>query len=282
VNDSQARRVGGAGEGAATAPAAGFLPRKAQWALRLALVLLLVYVVLDVVAQLLPPHYSPVTQAESDLAVGPFGYVMTVNFVVRGILSLSFLVGLVGATTLGRRSPLGVGLLGAWGLGAFVLAASPTDVGTATTLHGMIHLVTAALAFVAAAVGEVILSIRSGEEPRLAGIRTPALLLSVLAVLALLVLLYLQQRPRLLDEAFGLVERVFLGLVLLWIAFVSVALLRSGRTRSPSGGAGERGAAAGSAAGGSRQERVEEPNRGAPKSEEGVVKLLQAPAKPVL
>ena len=43
------------------------------------------YLVLDVVAQMLPPHYSPVRQAESDLAVGPYGYVMTINFVVREI-----------------------------------------------------------------------------------------------------------------------------------------------------------------------------------------------------
>jgi hypothetical protein len=253
MNDSRARSAGGPGEGAGRATVAGPLPRSARWALRLALVLLLVYVVLDVVAQLLPPHYNPVSQAESDLAVGPFGYVMTVNFVVRGILSLSFLFGLVGATTLGRRSPVGVALLGAWGLGAFVLAASPTDVGTGTTLHGMIHLVTAALAFVAAAVGEVILSIRCGEEPRLARARTTALLVSALAVLALLGLFYVQQRPRLVAEAFGLVERVFLGLVLLWIAVVSVYLLRSDRTASPSGGSGAQGPATGSTAGGSSQ-----------------------------
>jgi len=33
------------------------------------------YVILDVIAQLLPPHYSAHSQAESDLAVGPYGLV---------------------------------------------------------------------------------------------------------------------------------------------------------------------------------------------------------------
>ena len=42
--------------------------------------LIILYVVLDVVAQVLPPHYSPISQAESLLAVGPYGYIMTVNF----------------------------------------------------------------------------------------------------------------------------------------------------------------------------------------------------------
>ena len=43
------------------------------------------------VAQLLPPHYSPISQAESDLAVGKFGFIMTINFLNRGVLSLLFI-----------------------------------------------------------------------------------------------------------------------------------------------------------------------------------------------
>jgi hypothetical protein len=190
-------------------------------------VLTAVYIVLDIVAQLLPPHYSPITQAESDLAVGPFGYVMTINFVVRGLLSLSFLLGLTAATTLGRRSPAGVGLLGVWALGTFVLAASPTDVGTGPTLHGTIHLLVALLAFFGGAVGAVLLSSQFGAEGRLASFRTPALLVSVLGVLALLALFVADARPRIGAEVGGLLERIFLGFVLLWMALVALRLLRS-------------------------------------------------------
>lgn len=220
------------GTGASALAPPGPLTPKARWALGLAVALTVVYVLLDVLAQLLPPHYSPITQAESDLAVGPFGYVMTINFVVRGVLSLSFLGGLAAATSIRRRSPVGMALVAIWGVGAFVLAASPTDLGDESTLHGMIHLASAALAFVTAAVGEVLLSLRFRDEPRLASFRTPALLLSVLAVLALLVLFYVEQRPRLSAEAFGLVERVFLGLVLLWMLIVALYLLRSDRRAS--------------------------------------------------
>ncbi|MGI0130389.1 MAG: DUF998 domain-containing protein [Thermoplasmata archaeon] len=209
------------------------MPPRVRWALRASVALVGVYVLLDVAAQLLPPHYSAIAQAESDLAVGPFGYVMTVNFVVRGILSLAFLYGLVGATTLGRRAPVGVALVGVWALGAFVLAASPTDVGPSATLHGMVHLATAAIAFLTASVGAVLLSFRSRDEPRLAAVRVPLLAVAGSTVVALLGLLYVEQRARLAAEAFGLIERVFLGLVLLWILLVALYLLRSGRPVAP-------------------------------------------------
>jgi hypothetical protein len=55
------------------------------------ILLLVLYMVLDVVAQMLPPHFSPISQSESALAVGKFGYIMTANFLVRGVLSLLFI-----------------------------------------------------------------------------------------------------------------------------------------------------------------------------------------------
>lgn len=217
-----------------------FGPSNARRALELTLALISVCSVLDIVAQLLPPYHRPVTQAESDLAAGPFGYVMTINFVVRGVLALSLLLGIVTATSLGRRAPVGIALVGIWGLGAFVLAASPTDVGEAVTLRGAIHLATAALAFLAAAVGEFLLSLRFRDEPRLAARGTPALAISGLSVIVLLALLYVQSRPRLFDEAIGLVERVCLGLGLLWMLLVAVHLLRAGGWGPPAGTARRR------------------------------------------
>ena len=61
--------------------------------------------VLGRVAQLPPPHFSPITQSESDLAVGPWGVLMTINFVSRGALSLLFICALV--QTLKRRGGAG-------------------------------------------------------------------------------------------------------------------------------------------------------------------------------
>jgi hypothetical protein len=186
------------------------------------------YVVLDVVAQLLPPHYSPISQAESDLAVGPYGYVMTVNFVVRGLLSFAFLLGLLGATGLGKTARVGLILLAIWGAGAFILAAFPTDVGTVVTVHGTIHNVTALVAFTGGAFGTLFLSLHFSAEDRLRSIGTIAEVVAALAVL-----MYFATASALLvrrfAHVFGLVERLFIGFVLLWILIVALQLLLSDR-----------------------------------------------------
>lgn len=191
------------------------------------------YVVLDAVAQTLPPHYSPITQAESDLAVGPYGYIMAANFVNRGILSLVFLYALRGAV---RRSEYrrGAALFGIWGVGALVLAAFPTDVpATPVSSHGAIHFFVAIIAFVAGAFGALSLSLGLGNEMhgiRLTGARQAALTISTLSVVSLLVMLALPfLAPRLANQVGGLTERVFLGTILLWMLVLSLILVRMSR-----------------------------------------------------
>jgi len=101
------------------------------------------------VAQLLPPHYSAIRQAESDLGVGPYGWVMDINFVVRGILSLAFAYGLYLTWPKTSKAPrISLALIGVWGIGAFILAINPADVSGPTTIHGTISGVIIAPMFV--------------------------------------------------------------------------------------------------------------------------------------
>ena len=192
------------------------------------------YVVLDAVAQSLPPHYSPISQAESDLAVGPYGYVMAVNFVNRGLFSLLFLYGLTKSLPSREGLRTGFGLFGVWAVGALILAVSPTDVSGPATAHGVVHLVVATLAFLGGAFGTLSLSRGFGRDPALKDLRhaTP------IAFLAVVFVFVLYGGPAVLPHAAskvgGLVERVFIGLVLAWMLAVSASMLkRPGRTRSP-------------------------------------------------
>ncbi|HUI86965.1 MAG TPA: DUF998 domain-containing protein [Nitrososphaerales archaeon] len=209
--------------------------KRAAW---LVIALVLLYVVLDVVAQLLPPHYSPISQAESDLAVGPYGYVMAANFINRGVLSLLFLFALDRASSLAGAGPQryrgGIMLLGVWAVGALLLAFFPTDVPPApATWHGVMHLVVAVIAFLGGAFGSLVLSVRFARDPLLGGARRFAMPISVLAVLACLVTLFLPgAAPHLSSHIGGLTERVFLGLVLLWMLTMSAYLIRA--VRNPS------------------------------------------------
>jgi hypothetical protein len=191
------------------------------------------YVVLDAVAQSLPPHYSAISQAESDLAVGPYGYIMAVNFVNRGVFSLLFLRGLMKSLPSKPGFRSGFILFGVWAVGALILAVAPTDVNPPATLHGTVHLAVATLAFLGAAFGVLSLSRAFGVDPTLKDLRRYSMPLAVLAAAGFFVL---YGAPFVFSHAAahvgGLLERVFLGLVLTWMLVVSVLMLSDGQTTS--------------------------------------------------
>jgi hypothetical membrane protein len=183
---------------------------------------IVLYVILDAVAQSLPPHYSPISQAESDLAVGPYGYVMAINFLNRGIFSLLFLYGLMKSLRSDSGLRTGFGLFGVWAVGALILAVSPTDVSGPATVHGVVHLVVATLAFLGGAFGTLSLSRAFGRDPNLKDLGRYAMPISILAVVFVL-LLYGGPAvfPHAAARVGGLVERIFIGLVLVWMIAVS-------------------------------------------------------------
>ena len=194
------------------------------------IILIILYAVLDVIAQILPPHYSPISQAESDLAVGEFGFIMTLNILNRGVLSLIFIFAFLRTLDLTgvARSYFRTGtyLLGAWAIGAILLAIFPTDVpATPVSWHGAIHLVVAVIAFIGGALETFAISRKLGKNHEFEGLKRIALPLSVIAVILLVIefgVLFVS--PHLGARIGGLTERVFLGSVLLWIGIVSVYL----------------------------------------------------------
>jgi hypothetical protein len=204
------------------------LPAGTRHTLTLAIIGIVLYAALDIVVQLLPPHYSAISQAESDLAVGPYGYIMTVNFVIRGLLTFVFLIGVLAATQLGRNARVGVVLLAVWGAGAYILAAFPTDVGTVVTLHGTIHNITALVAFTGGAFGTLLLSLHLNAEDRLRRINSTARLVAALGVV-MYIATFAAFFIRRLAHVFGLLERLFIGFVLLWMLVVALQLLLSDR-----------------------------------------------------
>jgi len=218
------------------------LPRNARRSFSIAAGLVVLYLVLDVIAQLLPPHYSPVTQAESDLAVGPYGGVMTVNFVVRGLLTFAFLNGLrltvVGEGGAWARYGRGHAAFAVWGIGAFLLAIFPTDVpSTPLSWHGAIHLVVAILAFIGGALGTYWVATRFGASATFRPAKGWATALAWVTIVLLAVeLLGGFALPRVAARAGGLLERLFLGSVLLWLFLVSVYALRTGGSTPSSTG----------------------------------------------
>ena len=184
-----------------------------------------VYVLLDIVLQLLPPHYSPIRQAESDMGVGPYGWLMDLNFLLRGAVSMGTAWLLARLFPAGQAPRFGLGAIWTFGIGSAILAFFPTDIlddrrlvpNPVPTVHGEVHLVVAALAFIAVALGMLIVAFALSRSPALAAARPLAIALAVLAALALLAL-----RPMTSHHAGGLPERLFLGLSLLWMFVLAV------------------------------------------------------------
>jgi uncharacterized membrane protein len=189
-------------------------------------VLIVLYIVLDAIAQSLPPHYSPISQAESLLAVGPYGYIMTINFLNRGVFSLLFVYALIQTFSMigvnWRNYRLGLCAIVIWSVGALLLAGFPA---TGRTIG--IHTIIAIIVLIAAPLGELSISLKLSQTKVLPGAKKIALVIAGLAVLSMLfywgVLPFLHN---LKSDYSGLFERLLIGSVIAWMAIMSTYALR--------------------------------------------------------
>jgi hypothetical membrane protein len=179
----------------------------------------LVYVAIDCVLALADPQYSLIRNAESDYGVGPNALLMDVNFLLRGVFSVAAAIAIALTTAPLRRSRLGLGLIGAWACCSALLAFFPDNpVGTPVTPSGRIHLLLAGIAFAAVAIGTFLTSHRIGGDPAWLSVRRPLLVVSSLAIVAGTLAILSIRRPH---ADFGLYERIFLGLEILWMVLAS-------------------------------------------------------------
>ncbi|TFD68961.1 DUF998 domain-containing protein [Cryobacterium ruanii] len=201
-----------------------------------AMVGVVLYVLVDVVLQFLPPHYSPISDAESNLAVGPYGWVMNVNFVGRAVFCVAAVVAIaLTAHTLvsGRRDRLlgfGLVLLLVGGASSAVLAFFPADVSAAhtsalqtSTTVGVIHLAVASFGFVAALFAILLLTIWLWIRHVLPRVRPWA---TAFAALTLLGLLLVVAASALAPGVVGLAERAALAGILGWTFSVNAGIRR--------------------------------------------------------
>ena len=94
--------------------------------------------------------YDPLRHPVSSLALGDYGWMQTANFVVAGLLTLAFAVGMWRAYRPPKRSIWGPFLVGVWGIGligAGIFATDPVsgyppgtpDQLPGYSLHGALH-----------------------------------------------------------------------------------------------------------------------------------------------
>ena len=194
-----------------------------------------VYVLIDVVLQFLPPHYSVVRDAESNLAVGPFGWIMNLNFLGRALTTLCAIAAIHRVSPNSGLRRTGVLLMATGGLCSAVLAFFPTDVGAghglvAATPAGTVHLYVAAAGFLAALAGILALTRWTRSSPELSRVYPLAFTFAAIAAVGLATLGLSAATGQ---DLLGLTERVCLAGVLGWVLVVCRAIRRLPRRGEP-------------------------------------------------
>ena len=154
----------------------------------LAAVLVVVWAVLVIVAQLLNPEQSPLAMGMSGLARGRAPWVMKSAFLCRGASALVLLFALPSVLGTDALTLMGMAAFWVWGVGSALLALSDTDMpGEPPSRTGSIHAVLALVAYVAGVAGAIALSAVLFRGDDTAGLAVWALPLALTAAAAMAV-----------------------------------------------------------------------------------------------
>ena len=116
-------------------------------------------------------EYSPLAEPVSALEAGPNGWLQQVNFVVFGVLTIAFALGMHRGVRPVRRGFAGPALLGVSGVGLLMAAGFPLREDAAgVTYDPGGHFVAGVTFFLSSAVGLVLLSRRLSPDPRWRGL----------------------------------------------------------------------------------------------------------------
>lgn len=177
-------------------------------------------------------EYSPMAERVSALEAGPGGWVQQANFVVFGLLTIAFAVGLHWGVRPTRAGVVGPALLGWTGVG-LVLAAVfrlREDAAGVTYDPTGLHEVNGAILFLSMGVGFMVVSRRMARDPSWRGL-APYALATGIAWLGMLVVFGVLVMPddALLHPWAGLAQRVALAVWFSCSILLALRLLRIAR-----------------------------------------------------
>lgn len=195
------------------------------------------FIVTFLIEGAIKPDYDPLRHPVSSLALGPFGWTQTANFIVTGLLTMAFAVGLLRMP--GLRRKVGAILIGIWAIGLLGAGAFLTDplsgyppgtqaVPIVATTSGALHDLFSVSAFFALAAACFVLA--GGAGWRWA-------IYSVLSGAAFLGAFFLSgvgfQQIEPFVEVAGLLQRICVLIGWTWLTVLALRLLRQRRTTSP-------------------------------------------------
>ncbi len=191
----------------------------------------LVLAATDFTAALTSPDYNLIRDSISSLALTTLGWLQTIGFLAIGLLVEIFTAGLLYNVRRARGFHIGIGLMVFFGFALLLIGAFRTDpVGVTHTIEGRIHGMTASAAFwiFPAAILVIAPSIRN--DPAWRNIFRYTIVTAALAIVFVITLGVLP------DETswFGLLERILVANMIIWVEVAAVKLLLlSLKRRSP-------------------------------------------------
>jgi hypothetical membrane protein len=181
-------------------------------------------------------NYDSLRHPVSSLALGDYGWVQSANFVVAGLLTLAFFVGLRRTPVQGKGSTWGPLLVGVWAVGLLDAGVFVTDPvsgyppGTPDRLsgnswHGALHDLFSLLGFVALAAACFVFGRWFAERGKRGWALYSAVSGIVFAVAFVLSSAGFAQVAGLVDLA-GLLQRVAVVVGFCWLTLLAVHVLR--------------------------------------------------------
>lgn len=187
------------------------------------------YYILSVLAlHVLRPDEDPIQRAVSDYAVGRFGALLTLAFLVRSAGVVCLVAAL--AKTLGAtRSRAGLALLAIYAACGLLIAIFPTDLpGAPPSRAGALHTLFALVSFLTVTVAAFVFARAFGRDPRWRPFQPAAYVLAVLVLAGLVAQLGVLVVPAFKSD-FGAAERIFILVVVVWLEAVALWVLALAR-----------------------------------------------------
>ena len=184
----------------------------------------ILFAIVEITLGLFQPTYNHAAQYISELGAtgAPNAIIMNVGLFLLGILIIAFAFGLYLGINEGRSSKIGPTLLAVSGAGFMATGLFPCDPSCVNvTFTGKMHVVSARIAWIGMILALLFIAQRFKKDRQWRSYRLYTVATALVTLILALMLLFIR-----IDGWMGALQRVFLGVRLLWIEVVAIKLLR--------------------------------------------------------
>jgi len=183
----------------------------------------ILFTLLVIIESLLRPGYSQIYNNISDLGIsGPYAIIQIINFIIFGLLSIGFSIGLGAKLPASRAGKAAKWLLIIFGLGMMFAGVSLLFTGVFAEAYVLdAHSLASVIAFLTIIAAQLLTwqALRGNDNVIWGLYRIYSLLSGILTIIVLVVFSYTQFAPY-----HGAIERLFIAVWMIWIEVTGLKL----------------------------------------------------------